>query len=181
MGRENTPTTVVGIDLSLTSTGIAVWKQNQWEFGNPKTKGSRRDSWTTRAGRVQKLAAQITPYIPRNALVVVEGPSYNSISVSVWERAALYYRILETVVSRNCRLGVVPPAVLKQWATGSGTSPKQPIINAAQQFTGQEMPNDDVADATILALIGLHRSGTIKPPGKWRPNLLRQIAWEATA
>lgn len=181
MPPEHETRPVAGIDLSLSSTGVAVWHGGKWNFDNPKTRGARGDSWTARARRVRFIAARVASRIPRRALVVVEGPSYRSVSVSVWERAALYYQVLQAVADRECHLGVVPPAVLKQWATGVGASCKAPVMDVARQFTGAAIPNDDVGDATILALIGLHKLGVIAPPGAWRGNTLRHVRWEATA
>lgn len=172
------PNTITGVDLSLTSTGVAILRPEGWVWCNPKTTGHRHDPWNKKTTRIHGLIQEIAARIPANCLLVVEGPSFNSISTSAWERAALFYGILQAGIEKNCALGIVPPTVLKQWATGAGNTSKQPIIDIAQQFTSTPMPNDDVADATILALMGAHRMGIIDPPGGWRHQCLMTAKWE---
>ena len=170
---------VVGLDLSLTSTGIAVYdiKHRTWRFDNPKTVGRRQDTWAQQTRRVYKLAERICATVPRHSLVVVEGPSYNSVSTSVWERAALYYQLTIWLQDLEIPVAVAAPKTLKLWATGTGMAGKKSVQNVAEQFLGRKLANNDVADATILALMGMHRLGLISPPGAWREKTIDRIEW----
>lgn len=170
---------VVGVDLSLTSTGIAVYdiKPRWWRFGNPKTVGHRQDTWMQQTQRIYTLANLILGTISNHALVVVEGPSYNSVSTSVWERAALYYQLTIWLQELEIPIAVAAPKTLKLWATGTGMAGKKSVQNVAEQFVGRKLANNDVADATILALMGMHRLGLINPPGTWRGKTIDRIEW----
>lgn len=170
---------VVGLDLSLTSTGIAVYSisTKMWRFSNPKTVGHRQDTWAQQTRRVYKLAERILGTISNHALVVVEGPSFNSVSTSVWERAALYYQLTIWLQELEIPIAVVAPKMLKLWATGTGMAGKKSVQNVAEQFTELTLANNDVADATILALMGMHRLGLISPPGAWRGKTIDRIEW----
>lgn len=170
---------VVGVDLSLTSTGIAVYdtKRGMWKFHNPKTVGHRQDTWMQQTQRIYTLANLILGTISNHALVVVEGPSYNSVSTSVWERAALYYQLTIWLQELEIPIAVAAPKTLKLWATGTGMAGKKSVQNVAEQFVGRKLANNDVADATILALMGMHRLGLINPPGTWRGKTIDRIEW----
>lgn len=170
---------VVGVDLSLTSTGIAVYdiKPRQWRFDNPKTVGHRQDTWMQQTQRIYTLANLILGTISNHALVVVEGPSYNSVSTSVWERAALYYQLTIWLQELEIPIAVAAPKTLKLWATGTGMAGKKSVQNVAEQFVGRKLANNDVADATILALMGMHRLGLINPPGAWRGKTIDRVEW----
>lgn len=170
---------VVGVDLSLTSTGIAVYdiKPRQWRFDNPKTVGHRQDTWMQQTQRIYSLANLILGTISNHALVVVEGPSYNSVSTSVWERAALYYQLTIWLQELEIPIAVAAPKTLKLWATGTGMAGKKSVQNVAEQFVGRKLANNDVADAAILALMGMHRLGLINPPGTWRGKTIGRIEW----
>lgn len=179
MVGHGAPRHVVGVDLSLTSTGIAVYdtKPGWWRFGNPKTVGHRQDTWARQTRRVYRLAERICATVPSHALVVVEGPSFNSVSTSVWERAALYYQLTIWLQDLEIPVAVAAPKTLKLWATGTGMAGKKSVQNVAEQFVGQKLANNDVADATILALMGMHRLGLIDPPGAWRSKAIDRIEW----
>ncbi|NMW48919.1 hypothetical protein [Mobiluncus curtisii] len=179
MLADGEPRYVVGLDLSLTSTGIAVYdtKRGMWRFDNPKTVGHRQDTWAQQTRRVYELAERICAAIPLHTLVVVEGPSYNSVSTSVWERAALYYQLTIWLQELEIPIAVAAPKTLKLWATGTGMAGKKSVQNVAEQFVGRKLANNDVADATVLALMGMHRLGLISPPGVWRAKTVTRIEW----
>jgi hypothetical protein len=72
---------VVGIDPSLTGTGIAVLTANGKRIDTAlRTVGStgkRSDTWAMRAARLVKLRNEVMRHIPRDTtLAVMEGPAY---------------------------------------------------------------------------------------------------------
>jgi len=85
------PLEVAGIDLSLTSTGIAriCWDRDQgpgapadapllaWPFTRRiESKGHAKASLAQRGARLERLAIEITDEVGDAELVVIEGPSF---------------------------------------------------------------------------------------------------------
>lgn len=69
----------------------------------------------------------------------------------------------------------VSPGNWKQFLSGSGTLKKDQVMMALFKHFGFEAKTDNIADATVIALFGLHASATIAGPAyrmdaikKWR-------------
>ncbi|MFV2094856.1 hypothetical protein ACFHW1_05105 [Micromonospora sp. LOL_014] len=147
---------VVGLDLSLASTGIAV---GHWTFSIKP--GDRRD-----LARLEYLRDAVLAYVIDNSpdLVVVEGPSYGSArgaQAGHHERAGLWWlvRMAITGGAGGWPLAVVPPATLKLYATGKGTADKPAMAVAAYKRLGIEGVSDDEVDAAWLRAAGMDHLG----------------------
>lgn len=149
-------TTVVGIDLSLTSTGlVAAHSPSDFQTMIVGERGHAHDSVATTATRITALADRIAQWIPSCDLVVIEGPSYRSVSTSVWERAGAWYRVVCDLTARSIPVAVAPPASTKLWLTGHGGSGKAAMMAAASHYSGVNLSQNDIADAYALAMMGL--------------------------
>lgn len=147
------PYPVVGIDPSLTSTAMALSSGVIYNF---RTTGKADDPYPTRLDRITEIATGVGEHLPADGLVVMEGPSFNSTSTSMWERAALWYAIMKEAIGAGCDVAVAPPVNVKMWATGAVSASKAAMISAARRSWGIVPLNDDCADALAMMGIGIH-------------------------
>lgn len=156
---------VVGLDLSLTSPGLAAAYSGQLvEVGNPKSKGRRGALLAERADRLSGLGDVILSWVESHDpdLVVVEAPSYGSRFGSPHDRSGLWWLVVTGLRSHEYPYPVaeVAPQSRAKYATGRGNSKKDVVAAAACHlygegaFPGVLIANDDVADAAILAAMG---------------------------
>jgi hypothetical protein len=147
---------VVGLDLSLTSLGYA------WADGTEhsecavkaKLSGHRRLKLLTDAVRAGTEGA---------VLVVVEGPSYGSQAGQRGhhERAGLWWMVTHDLWLHKIPTAIVPPSVLKSYATGVGNAAKDAVLVAAcKRFPAfADSGGNDAADALWLAAMGADHLG----------------------
>jgi crossover junction endodeoxyribonuclease RuvC len=137
---------VVGLDLSLTSTGVA--DGNGTRRFCPKSRGIERlhDFYT--------WAAAV-----RADLVMMEGYSYGSRG-KVFDIGEMGGVVKLALSMRGVPFIIVPPSTLKKYATGKGNAGKDEVLSAAIRagFAGS---NNDEADAWWLRHMGLVRVGSI--------------------
>ncbi|MCB5168044.1 hypothetical protein LG634_24855 [Streptomyces bambusae] len=143
----NTPL-VVGLDLSLTSTGLA------------------GPGWTTRIRtkargdhRLNYLAGQIGDHIKQADLVVMEGPSYGHAALAGHEdMAGLRCLVRLFCHRRGIPYGVIAPTSLKLYATGYGRAAKGEVRSAVADRYGvhtEGAARYDEADAYVAMAAGM--------------------------
>jgi crossover junction endodeoxyribonuclease RuvC len=141
--------TVLGLDLSLTSTGLALTTTSTI---TPKTRGYDR----LRAIRERVLAIARSGSV---GLVVVEG-RFNGTSAGQHELGGLWWHVTEALDAAGYPLAVVAPTTLKKYATGKGNASKDAVLlAAARAFPWFEGGNDE-ADALFLRAMGCDATGT---------------------
>lgn len=154
---------VVGLDLSLTATGVATIANGIAETRTlkpaPKMLAHERLAWVVQevweyAGRFQFDLVD---------LVVVEGPSYGNQGSGRQsghhERAGLWWLMTHTLWEHGSYTAVVPPAALKKYATGKGSAGKDAVLLAtARRFPNFAGDNNE-ADALWLAAMGADHLG----------------------
>ena len=165
---------VVGIDPSLTSTGIVVLRNN--EIGKALTTKNEPKLGTIE--RVRRIYEQINNVIENlstcyvNAyigdkrmirweppsLIVIEGFSYGSKGRGVFDIAYLGWRIREELERYRTEDDIpwleVSPSQVKQFATGKGNANKEIVLQQVYKRWGVELTDNNQADAYVLAQIG---------------------------
>lgn len=156
---------VVGLDLSLSCTGLArVQSDGTIETFKIKPPAKLRD-----IDRLSWIRHQVL-YLSQNAgWVVVEGPAFGAQGGQQGhhERAGLFWMVADSLrelplmasESPVARI-VVPPTSLKKYMTGKGNASKDQVLAAViNRF--REVPVDDnnVADALSLAAMGRDAQG----------------------
>lgn len=168
---------VIGLDLSLRSTGIA----SSLGWTDRVTSEGREDAtYADRADRLHLLADDITDRIKHANLVVVEGPSYSSKGRGTWDRAGLWWLIADRLIYRfQVPLAVAAPHVRAKYATGTGNAAKDKVLIAAvRRFPSFDIDNNDVADAVVLAAIGAdHLGHPLAELPKSHREALTSVAW----
>lgn len=149
---------IVGIDPSLTSTGVAIIEMGHVQLLRVKSAGKADATWAQRRSRLGELADQICSHIVGAHLLVIEGPSYGqSISGGAHDRAGLWWAIASAF---EVPLAVVSPKGRAKYATGSGASSKDEVLAAVIRRHGDlPVANNDVADALTLAAMGARAVG----------------------
>jgi len=147
---------IVGIDPSLTSTGIVVLRGGEVELAETiKTKSNY--SLIHRVSVIYRAITNIVEGLTTD-LIVIEGFSYGSKGRAVFDIAYLGWRIREELERLRVQNGIpwldVPPAQLKKFATGKGTANKEVIMQQVYKRWGVEASDNNVADAFVLAQIG---------------------------
>ena len=165
---------VVGIDPSLTSTGIIVLRNG--ELGKALTTKNEPKLGTIE--RVRRIYEQINNVIENlstcyvNAyigdkrmirweppsLIVIEGFSYGSKGRGVFDIAYLGWRIREELERYRTEDDIpwleVSPSQVKQFATGKGNANKEIVLQQVYKRWGVEFNDNNQADAYVLAQIG---------------------------
>jgi len=141
-------TRIIGLDLSLVSTGLAL------PDGTTTTIRPDRTGITQR--RLNELFGKLWRALdPENPQVaIVEGPSLHSPGeLGKWRRAK-WAGCAELALERlRCHVVEVPPATLKKYATDNGAADKPAMVQAALD-AGGDPANDDEADAYLLWCLG---------------------------
>lgn len=177
---------VVGLDISLASTGVAIIDDTAIETirttrvlsepvkradGQSPTLDQRSERIIRICERVHQLIGGV-PYgirgIPRYPeLVVVEGPSYGS-PHGAHEIGWNWGSIVDMCRAAGIPVVEVSPPQVKQYATGSGATSgrnkvtKEMVIAAVQANygdAGTAIRQNDEADALVLAAIGARYLG----------------------
>ncbi|WP_064442604.1 hypothetical protein [Hoyosella altamirensis] len=148
----------VGLDLSLTSTGVAIITKDGIFPRRIQSKGKKTDSWATRYQRLTMLAGEIADCVPPRSVVAVESPSYASnVSASQHDRSGLWWLVYrQLMLNKQCTIVPVAPTVRAKYATGKGNAGKDAVLAAVVRRYTQvdtDINGNDVADAVVLAAI----------------------------
>lgn len=165
---------IVGLDLSLTSTGLAVATtvkditthriQSTPKATGPVVKTKKgmtaSQTYTDKLTRFLLIGHKIAKHIPDHSDVYLEGPSYGSTGSSFHDIAGNWWLTFQRLDEKDCRITVVPPSTLKMYATGKGTSDKDKVLAAViRRYLDITITGNDVADAVALLAIGCRLAG----------------------
>lgn len=151
---------VLGLDLSLTGTGICRLGGDGVELLRTVrcAKLTRHERLAWILGAIQ--TAQRDQHLD---LVVVEGPSYGSQGGQQGhhERAGLWWLVTQGLHARGRSYAVVAPKARAKYATGNGNDGKKAVLDAVRERYGHLTPvhNDNEADALVLAHMGIDKLG----------------------
>lgn len=162
---------VAGVDLSLTSTGVAEVDTDGpfWTTLRIKTDAPVDRPWG-QAARMDAIECQVMDALfalPDVApqLVVVEGMSFGS--RTAWSRdiGGLWWGLIRSLRRSGFDFDVlvVEPAVRAKYATGRGRGAgagKSDVLAAVRAtYPAVDVPGHDVADAVALAALGARMKG----------------------
>lgn len=170
--------TVLGLDLSLASTGMALVDGDGYSTMRVKppagAAGHQRMNW---------LVEHIWDHAGRPALVLVEGPSFASRSTGQMghhERAGLWWLVTNRLYNAGLSVVVVSPSSLKRYATGKGNAGKDDVMREVVRRYPAFNGGNDEADALVLAAMGADQLGqpVVTMPAGHRVALLG-VEWPA--
>ena len=143
--------TYLGLDLSLTSTGLALTGDTPpWRI-RPKTTGVRRLAEIRDA-----IILNVKAYRPD--LIAVEGYAYGRPNgmAALGELGGV---VRLAIHEAGARWVNVPPSSVKKYATGTGNAKKEAVLAAAIRRLGYAGSSTDEADALWLAHIAAEIDG----------------------
>ncbi|SEG44533.1 hypothetical protein SAMN04489712_105256 [Thermomonospora echinospora] len=175
---------VLGLDLSLTSTGLAYADDRGTIAIRAITTTKQGDTITDQHHRLSRILEEIWRPIHMGHqpdLVVLEGPSYGSKGAGTWDRGGLWWLVVSHFLTQRIPLAVVPPALLKKYATGKGggkDASKTAVASTAANRYGRVFASDDEADAYVLCAMGLdHLGHPPAPVPQTHRQALAKVAW----
>jgi crossover junction endodeoxyribonuclease RuvC len=177
---ETNTTRVVGVDLSLTGTGLArVNMMGEFEARTVKSVGRRADVLADRHHRLITIVEQVSAFAEYADLVVIEGPSVMSKGGSNWDRAGLWWLTVKELYYNCVDVAIAPPTVVKKWATGKGNADKTAVAVAMSKlWPTATCDNDNEWDALAMATMGGQRLGmTVMPSRAHHAAALVSVAW----
>lgn len=150
---------VVGIDPSLTATGIAYSTGQCYKVGRAGI--TTLLPLSSRVVALDELVFRILGELPSADLYVIEWPTKSKFTAGQLERNALWWLLVRELESGMGRLAVVSPTNRMQYATGKGSADKGAVIDAvARRLPQFETKGDDnLADAAIFCAMGMDHLG----------------------
>jgi hypothetical protein len=169
---------VVGLDLSLTATGVARWGPDGLLL-HTIDPGKLKD-----LPRLQAIRKEVVEWTRGADLVVIEGlqpAGHTAAAAYANERAGAHWLVLDRINQLGIRCAQPASAQLKGYALGVGggqKASKAAVIAAVVRRYDASPANDNEADACVLAAMGLHHLG--EPPApvpKLNANWLTAVRW----
>lgn len=133
-GMTGQPPYVLGIDSALSRTGVAVIERTP-DGCRARTEviatATRHNTIAERHRRIAAVGQGVGVLAgSRAALALIEAPALDADHGNAWDRAAVWWWIVGTLLHREIPVATVAPATLKKWATTSGRADKADVVTA---------------------------------------------------
>jgi Holliday junction resolvasome RuvABC endonuclease subunit len=181
----------VGIDLSLTSTGVAIIEDGTVvDLRRIQSKGSETATLNQRRTRLAGLRHRIWEAAHGADLVAIEGPSFGQTRQGgQHDRAGLWWLLTDWLLDDTLDgfpipVVEIPPSNVKKYATGKGNAAKDHVLAAVvRRYPQAEVSGNDEADSLVLAAMAhRHLGRPIDDLPKVNLTALDNVHWpEATA
>lgn len=159
---------VVGIDPSLTATGVALI---QWLDGERESsvhtlgrKGKKDETLEQRERRIYDVVSGVHLLVSTlgvTPIIAIEGPSHGHTTGSHHDRSGLWWALVhELRVRDQVEIIEITPGQVKKYATGKGNAGKTEVMAAAiRRYPDVPISNDNEADAWVLAAMAARLIG----------------------
>lgn len=187
---------IVGLDLSLTNTGISralvnpdappsIVVLNVKSKPPPVPAGHKQPLLSARSRRLRHIAGDIIDTCRGASLIVVEAPAYSKNQGAAHDRAGLWWLVVARLTGAGLHVVEVEPTVVKVYATGKGNVGKDEVLAAVvRRYVDVPVADNNQADALVLAAMGARFAKLPIEPGgtlpqthtramlspKWAPN-----------
>lgn len=145
---------VVGLDISLTSTGIATWDGEYNVFTKPADFGHPMERYETIwAGILEVLVNDIYQQDQQEFVVAIEGYAFAKRSSHAHAQGELGGIVRQQLFQRGVPYVEIPPTSLKKFTTGKGNASKTDMVVSVSLRTGRAWTGkgaDDRVDAWAL-------------------------------
>jgi crossover junction endodeoxyribonuclease RuvC len=157
---------VVGIDLSLTSTGLAMVNTTGIEphvqITRVASSGTKTATLVERQLRLVSIGTQVVGfahgYTPD--LVVIEAPSFASKYGHPHDRSGLWWLVVNSLLAQGYPVAQAPPKCRAKYATGNGNAGKDDVLtDVVRRYPEVPISKNDEADALVLASMGARHLG----------------------
>lgn len=169
---------VVGLDLSLASTGVAVVRAGHVFLHrvDAAADDGALQSWR----RIKSTASRTVGHVPAGALVVLEGPSWGSRFGKPDERHAQRWIVRGTLLERGHEVVVVSPRTRAKYAADDGNAKKRAVLASMRtRHPGLTIRDHNMADALALAAMGARSLGSPidGEPTKEQNEAMGAVSW----
>lgn len=162
---------VVGLDLSITATGVA-WADGTTYVVKSRSAGDRR---------LLDIVGEVATAIEGRDidLVVIEDLPTHAKAAGI--TGMVHGAVRTWLIDEGIPYALITPATLKKYATGSGNAGKPQMAVAAFKRLGRELSDDNQVDALWLRAAGLDHLGDAPAamPAAQRA-ALDKVEWPAT-
>lgn len=144
----------IGIDWSLTSTGVAAFVDGEWDVCTIRTKPDNGTP-TGFLERVHHIAAKITEWAdPAEGDVwAIEGPSLGAKGAAVDRMFGGWWLTVDALTAHHEEPWVFAPTSVKKVATGKGNAGKDEVVIATtKRLPEANATNNNESDAVWLAV-----------------------------
>ena len=174
---------VIGLDPSLTATGIAIIEGDDIHVITVKSKGEAGATLRDRHARLDNLRDRIMRHIQEADLVVIEQPAFSRTTGHHHDRSGLWWMIMDALHLWTCgpdQIAEVTPGSLKKYATGKGNAGKDEVLLAvARRYPDFAVKDNNQADALVLAAMGCRHLGhPIDDLPKLHLTAMDAVKWE---
>lgn len=150
---------VIGLDPSLTATGIAStrgWCEVTGHHKRARDPGITQLPHLERLDAMQVVLDNVLAAIARPNLVVMELPAPSRSGGGAHERGWLWWQLYNRLTRHEIPIGLMTPNARALYATGKGTAGKGAVVDAvARRLPAWPTEGDDnAADAVILMAAG---------------------------
>jgi Holliday junction resolvasome RuvABC endonuclease subunit len=182
---------VIGIDPSLTSTGVAVIdgaaaltaRTGCIESKPPKrARGDKtRATIAERTERLTAIADEVMSWAlaGHTAIAVIEEPVHGIKGGSIWDRAGLWWSIVSRLQRADIPVVQVNSTTRRIWATGTAGAGKAPVsVHMARMWP--DIPadlSDDEWDALVFASMGAQHLGWLPIDLSRHREQLGKVVW----
>ena len=146
----------IGIDPSLTGTGIVVIKDGKIIdkcLIKSKPVGDRPNDEIDRIkGIVHKVDEYLSKYNPD--IICMEGLAFMARNTTALMQLAGLNYLLRTMFHGHKQWFIVAPSTLKKFILGKGAGDKSLVMMEVYKKYGEELSDNNIADAFVLAQIG---------------------------
>jgi crossover junction endodeoxyribonuclease RuvC len=167
-------TRILGLDVSLTATGLAGLESTDdgWKLETDVFKTTPHPKGETRylLNRMNMIRQHCRATASWDTLVVIEGPALAAMGSSSKDLVGLWWLVYDGVCAVARQVVVVPPSTLKKWATGKGNASKGQVAIGVHRTFPQDVfgvdfavVDDNEADAAALCGIGAQLLGLDAP------------------
>lgn len=143
---------VVGLDLSMTATGLCHPGDGELGGCTHLIKSSRRGDQ-----RLMDIRSRALTYVPGCELVLIEDLPVHGKGAGI--TGMVHGAVREGLLSLKVAYATVPPATLKKYATGRGNCDKTAMAVAAYRRAGVEFTDDNQCDAWWLWVMARDLTG----------------------
>lgn len=189
---------VMGIDPSLTGTGLAGWNGQTWRRHTIESKGRNVDTYFDTSRRLDRIVVRVEAFLDDFApdLVVMEYPAYSSDTGHASDRAGLFWLTAKAVEKRwpGTALAFADPRARIGYALAKFSGNKDAVLAAAiKRFPDADIRNNNEADAVLDVALGCRwlytQPGIVIPPDWALPDtkaptrlteVLRRVQWPAS-
>ena len=150
---------LIGLDLSLSATGFAVWNDGAISFDVIHSLPDKSAYGDVR--RLQAITKQVAEVARGSSLATIEGPAFGRPQQAII-LGGLAYMVRAWLYCHEIPYILIAPGTLKKFITGQGNAKKDMILREVFRRWGVETDDHNIADAYGLLRIGMGLSGSLE-------------------